>query len=114
MSYVDQPYYDDVEKTKIHYNKIEVAVTSNPNTEYEHHYGVMKSSIGWVPKIEMLPQVSRLETQKDGFAQSLYHGIPYTTNHQEYDQKNTLFYTVATRVGHTFEDQALQREYTLY
>ena len=114
LSYVDQPYYDDAEKTKIHYNKIEVAVTSNPNTEYEHHYGVMKSSIGWVPKIEMLPQVSRLETQKDGFAQSLYHGIPYTTNHQEYDQKNTLFYTIATRVGHTFEDQALQREYTLY
>ena len=100
MSYVDQPYYD-AEKTKTHYNKIEVAVTSNPNTEYEHHYGVMKSSIGWVPK-------------KDGFAQSLYHGIPYTTNHQEYDKKNTLFYTVATRVGHTFEDQALQREYTLY
>lgn len=114
LSYVDQPYYDDAEKTKIHYNKIEVEVTSNPNTEYEHHYGVMKSSIGWVPKIEMLPQVSRLETQKNGFAQSLYNGIPYTTNHQEYDQKNTLFYTVATRVGHTFEDQALQREYTLY
>ena len=72
----------------------------------------MKYSIGWTPKIETITPTSSMSFNKGGNAQWIYRGIPYTTNHQEYDQKNTLFYDVWTSTSHTLNDY--KKAYTLY
>ena len=72
----------------------------------------MKYSVGWTPKIETITPISRMYFNKGGNAQSIYRGIPYTTNHQEYDQKNTLFYDVWTNTSHDLDDYKKAR--TLY
>lgn len=112
VEHFNQPYYDDAQKTNVHYNKISVSVSANPGTEYEHNYDEMKYSIGWTPKIETITPISELRFNKGGNAQWIYQGIPYTTNHQEYDQKNTLFYDVSLYTWHQIDDY--KKTYTLY